>query len=184
MEVETVTPCTFMFIVPQMPLSEIDGMVNLISVRRAKERHQIFNVCWRHCSARCEIFVENQIFAWADLPVCSRLTNTAKWNLEKWTKETQKLMAPLEWRRNRNFEGSKSYRKNPMKPFGPVAPARTPAPPHASLHLNGGRRRPGLTQPHGEGHASLPPGSMLAEHGHAQGSSAPPPAWTRHSATP
>jgi hypothetical protein len=38
-------------------------------------------------------------------------TNTAKWNPEKWTKETQKLMAILEWRRNRNFEGSKYYRK-------------------------------------------------------------------------
>ena len=39
-------------IVPQMPLSEIDGMVNLISMRRAKERHLIFGACWWHCSAR------------------------------------------------------------------------------------------------------------------------------------
>ena len=34
-------------IVPQMPLSEIDGMVNLFSAQRAKERHLIFDVCWR-----------------------------------------------------------------------------------------------------------------------------------------
>ena len=54
--------------IPQMPLSEIDGMVNQTSMRRAKERHLIFGVCWRHCSARCEIFVENQIFTLADLP--------------------------------------------------------------------------------------------------------------------
>ena len=31
--------------VPQMPLSEIDGMVNLISERWAKERHLIFGAC-------------------------------------------------------------------------------------------------------------------------------------------
>ena len=30
---------------PQMPLSEIDGVVNLFSTRRAKERHQIFGAC-------------------------------------------------------------------------------------------------------------------------------------------
>ena len=41
--------------VPQMPLSEINGMVNLISERREKERHLIFGVCWRDCSARCKI---------------------------------------------------------------------------------------------------------------------------------
>ena len=40
---------------PQMPLSEIDGVVNLFSARRAKERHLIFGACWRDCSARCEI---------------------------------------------------------------------------------------------------------------------------------
>ena len=40
---------------PQMPLSEIDGVVNLFSVLRAKERHLIFGACWRDCSARCEI---------------------------------------------------------------------------------------------------------------------------------
>ena len=33
-------------IVPQMPLSKIDGMVNLISAQRAKERHLIFGACW------------------------------------------------------------------------------------------------------------------------------------------
>jgi hypothetical protein len=48
---------------------------------------------------------------WADLLVCSGPTNPAKWNPEKLTKETQKLMTPLEWRRKRNLEGSKSYRK-------------------------------------------------------------------------
>ena len=37
--------------VSQMPLSKIDGMVNLISTRRAKERHLIFG----DCSAWCEI---------------------------------------------------------------------------------------------------------------------------------
>ena len=96
--------------VSQMPLSQIDGMLNLISAWRAKWRHLIFGVCWRHCSARCEIFTKNQIFAWVDLPVCLGPTNHSNWNPEKWTKETQKL-APLEWRRNRNFEGSKSHRK-------------------------------------------------------------------------
>ena len=40
---------------PQMPLSEIDGMVNLFSSWRAKERHLIFGACLRDCSARCEI---------------------------------------------------------------------------------------------------------------------------------
>jgi hypothetical protein len=40
---------------PQMPLSEIDGVVNLFSARRSKERHLIFGACWQDCSARCEI---------------------------------------------------------------------------------------------------------------------------------
>ena len=40
---------------PQMPLFEIDGMVNLCFVWRAKERHLIFSACWRDCSTRCEI---------------------------------------------------------------------------------------------------------------------------------
>jgi hypothetical protein len=40
---------------PQMPLSEIDGMVNLFSARRAKERHLIFGTCWQDCLAWCEI---------------------------------------------------------------------------------------------------------------------------------
>ena len=39
---------------PQMPLSEIDGVVNLFFARRAKERHLIFGACWRDCSARYE----------------------------------------------------------------------------------------------------------------------------------
>jgi hypothetical protein len=82
--------------VSQMPLFEIDGMVNLIFARRAKERHLIFGACWRPCSARCEILVKNQIFTRVDLPICLGPTNIAKWNLEKWTKETQKVMAPLE----------------------------------------------------------------------------------------
>ena len=68
---------------PQMPLSKIDGMVNLISERRAKESHLIFGACWRHCSMWCEIFAENQIFTWAYLSICSGPTNTLKWNLEK-----------------------------------------------------------------------------------------------------
>ena len=74
--------------------------------------------------------------------------------------------------------------KNPMKPFGPAAPAGTPTPPHRSLRLNGGGRWPGLMQPHGKGHASLPPRSMLAEHGHAKGSLAPLAARTQRSAAP
>jgi len=46
---------------PQMPLSEIDGVVNLFSMRRAKERHLIFGACWRDCSAWCEIkFLDGQ----------------------------------------------------------------------------------------------------------------------------
>ena len=97
--------------VPQMPSSKIDGMVNLISAWRAKERHLIFGACWWHYSAQCKIFTENQILAWADLLVYSGPMNTTKWNPEKLTKETQKVKAPLEWRRKRNFEGSKSYRK-------------------------------------------------------------------------
>jgi hypothetical protein len=32
---------------PQMSLFEIDGVVNLFSARRAKERHLIFGACWR-----------------------------------------------------------------------------------------------------------------------------------------
>jgi hypothetical protein len=73
-----------------MPLFEIDGMVNLISSRMATEKHLILGACWRHCSAQCKIFAQ------ADLPVYSGSTNTTKWNPKKWTKETQKLMAPLE----------------------------------------------------------------------------------------
>ena len=89
---------------PQMPLFEVDGVVNLFFTWRAKERHLIFSACWRHCSAWCKIFAKNQNFEWADLLVCSGPTNTAKWNPEKWTKETQKHMAPLESRRNNNLE--------------------------------------------------------------------------------
>ena len=40
---------------PQMPLSKNDGVVNLFSVRRAKERHLIFGACWWDYSVRCEI---------------------------------------------------------------------------------------------------------------------------------
>jgi hypothetical protein len=40
---------------PQMPLSEINGMVNLCSAWRAKGRHLIFGACWWDCSAQCEI---------------------------------------------------------------------------------------------------------------------------------
>ena len=39
---------------PQMPMSEINGVVNLFSMQRAK-RDIIFGACWRDCSARCEI---------------------------------------------------------------------------------------------------------------------------------
>jgi hypothetical protein len=37
--------------IPQMPLSKIDGMVNLIFMRRARQRYLIFSACWWHCSA-------------------------------------------------------------------------------------------------------------------------------------
>ena len=37
--------------IPQIPLSEINGMVYLISVWRAKERHLIFGACWQHGTA-------------------------------------------------------------------------------------------------------------------------------------
>jgi hypothetical protein len=40
---------------PQMPLSKIDGVVNLFSAQRAKERHLIFDACWQDCSAWCKI---------------------------------------------------------------------------------------------------------------------------------
>ena len=60
-EAEMATPCAFMW--PSQYHKclylKIDGMVNLIFTRRAKERHLIFCACWRHCSARCEIFAEN-----------------------------------------------------------------------------------------------------------------------------
>ena len=39
---------------PQMPLSKIDGVVNLFSMRRAKERHLIFCAYWWDRSARCD----------------------------------------------------------------------------------------------------------------------------------
>ena len=42
-------------ILQKMPLSEIDGVVNLFSVWRAKERPLIFGACWWDCSAWCEI---------------------------------------------------------------------------------------------------------------------------------
>ena len=71
-----------------------------------------------------------------------------------------------------------------MKPFGPATPAGTLAPPHASPRLNGGGQWPGLTQPYGEGHASLPLESAPAEHRRAQGSLAPPVARTQRSASP
>jgi hypothetical protein len=45
-------------------------------------------------------FAKNLIFAQADLPIYLGPTNITKWNLKKWTEETQKLMAPLEWGRN------------------------------------------------------------------------------------
>ena len=49
-------------ILQKMPLSEIDGMVNLFFVWRAKERHLIFGACWRDCSAWSEIkFSDGQI---------------------------------------------------------------------------------------------------------------------------
>ena len=40
---------------PQMPLSKINGMVNLFSAQRAKERHLIFGACWPDYLARCKI---------------------------------------------------------------------------------------------------------------------------------
>jgi hypothetical protein len=71
-----------------------------------------------------------------------------------------------------------------MKPFGLAAPAGTLAPPHASLRMNGGGWWPGLTQPHGEHHVSLPPRSAPIEHEHAQGSLAPLAARTWRSVAP
>jgi hypothetical protein len=40
---------------PQMPLFKINGVVNLFSTRRAKERHLIFGACWRDYSVWCKI---------------------------------------------------------------------------------------------------------------------------------
>jgi hypothetical protein len=49
-------------IIPQMPLFEINHVVNLFFVQRAKERHLIFGACWSDCSAWYEIkFVGEQI---------------------------------------------------------------------------------------------------------------------------
>ena len=51
---------------PQMPLSEIGVMVNLFSTRRAKEKHLIFNACWRDCSA------------WYKIKILGRVGGTAR----------------------------------------------------------------------------------------------------------
>ena len=161
-----------------MPLSKIDGMVNLISSRRAKERHLIFGACWRHCSMRCEIFDKrNSPSIWGP----PTLQNGIPRNGQKKLKNLWLL-----WNGGEIgiLKDPNPIRKNPMKPFGPTALAETPIPPHASPRLNGGGRRPRLTQPRGQGHASLPLRSAPAEHGRAQGSLAPPLAQTRHSATP
>ena len=40
---------------PQMLLSKIDGVVNLFSMRREKERHLIFGACWWDCLVQSEI---------------------------------------------------------------------------------------------------------------------------------
>jgi len=40
---------------PQMPLFEINDIVNLFSAWRAKERHLIFSAYWWDCLAWCEI---------------------------------------------------------------------------------------------------------------------------------
>ena len=37
--------------IPQILLSEIDGVVNQFSTRREKERDLIFGSCWQHCWA-------------------------------------------------------------------------------------------------------------------------------------
>ena len=42
-------------IIPQIPLSGIDGVVNPFSTWRAKEQHLIFSACWQDYSAQCEI---------------------------------------------------------------------------------------------------------------------------------
>jgi hypothetical protein len=48
--------CFYMAItLPQKPLSEIDGVVNLFFAWRAKDRHLIFGACWQDCLMRCEI---------------------------------------------------------------------------------------------------------------------------------
>jgi hypothetical protein len=163
---------------PQMPLSEINGMVNLISAQSAKVRHLIFGACWRHSSTR------HEIFARADLPICLGPTNIAKRNPEKWTKETQKLMAPLEWRRNRNFEGSKSYRKKSYEALwtGSVGGNQGSTARKSMFEWRWMLAR--ADQPQSEGHVSLPPGSTLVEHEHTQGSLTPLAARTRHSAAP
>ena len=48
--------------IPQIPLSEIDGMVNQFSARRAKERDLIFGLCWWHCWVRGFHFCPKSIF--------------------------------------------------------------------------------------------------------------------------
>ena len=48
-------------ILQKMPLSEIDGVVNLFSTWRANERHLIFGACWRDCSVRCS--AETKIYS-------------------------------------------------------------------------------------------------------------------------
>ena len=60
---ETLTLCAFYVAIslPQIPLSEIDGVVNLFFARRAKERHLIFSACWWDCSARCEIKILGRV---------------------------------------------------------------------------------------------------------------------------
>ena len=50
--------------IPQIPLSEIYGVVNQFFTRRAKERERdlIFGSCWRHCWVRGFHFHPKSIF--------------------------------------------------------------------------------------------------------------------------
>jgi hypothetical protein len=135
--------------VPQMPLSEIDGMVNLISARKAKERSNFRCVLATLLSA-VQNFRRKSNFCAGRSPRLFGAHQHYKMEPEKWTKEIQILMAPLEWRRNKNFEGSKSYRKISYEALWTGSSGLNPAPPHASPRLNGGGRRPGLMQLRGK----------------------------------
>ena len=96
-EAETMTPCTFMW--PswyhKCPcLNRQHGKSNFHA--EGKRETSNFRCVLVALLGAVRNFRQKSNFRTADLPVYSEPSNTAKWNPEKWTKETQQLMTPLE----------------------------------------------------------------------------------------